>query len=74
MESTIVAIATPPGKAGVGIVRISGEKSIDILRLFTRENEMIFTPRAMFLKMIFLKNISDIALVVYFPSTKLIYW
>lgn len=68
MENTIVAIATPPGKAGVGIVRVSGEKSIDILRLFTRENEMIFTPRAMFLKMIFLKNISDIALVVYFPA------
>lgn len=68
MENTIVAIATPPGKAGVGIVRISGEKSIDILRLFTREKDIVFTPRSMYLKMIYLTNISDIALVVYFPA------
>lgn len=68
METTIVAIATPPGKAGVGIVRISGERSLDILRLFTREHEMYFTPRSMYLKMVFLKDISDIALVVYFPA------
>jgi len=30
MQGTIVAIATPPGKGGVGIIRISGEKAKDI--------------------------------------------
>lgn len=31
MEETICAIATPPGEGGVGIIRISGENSYDIL-------------------------------------------
>jgi len=30
MEDTIVAISTPPGTGGIGIIRISGEKSFDI--------------------------------------------
>ena len=29
-ENTIVAISTPPGVGGIGIVRISGNRSIDI--------------------------------------------
>ena len=32
MEDTIVAIASPAGEGGIGIIRISGEKSKDILR------------------------------------------
>ncbi len=31
-EGTIAAIATAPGEAGIGIVRLSGDKSIDILK------------------------------------------
>lgn len=30
MQETIVAIATPPGKGGVGVIRISGEKAKEI--------------------------------------------
>lgn len=37
MEDTITAIATAPGEGGIGIVRISGEKSREILeQIFTR--------------------------------------
>lgn len=32
MEETIAAIATPPGEGGIGIIRISGEESLDILK------------------------------------------
>ncbi len=32
LDKTIAAIATAPGEAGIGIVRISGEKAIDILK------------------------------------------
>lgn len=32
MERTIAAIATAPGEAGIGIVRISGDESIEILK------------------------------------------
>lgn len=35
LDDTIAAIATAPGEAGVGIIRISGEKALDILnRIF----------------------------------------
>jgi len=27
---TICAIATPPGEGGIGIIRLSGEKALDI--------------------------------------------
>ena len=30
-EDTICALATPPGEGGIGIIRISGEKSKEIL-------------------------------------------
>lgn len=32
MEDTITAIATAPGESGIGIIRISGEKAIQILK------------------------------------------
>ena len=31
MEDTIAAVATAYGEGGIGIIRISGEKSLDIL-------------------------------------------
>lgn len=31
-EDTIAAIATAPGEGGIGIVRISGDKALDILK------------------------------------------
>ncbi len=31
-EDTIAAVATAPGEGGIGIIRISGEKSLDILK------------------------------------------
>lgn len=66
LEDTIVALATPPGKAGVAIVRISGDKSYEILQKITRCD--IFLPRYMYLKDIYLDDIIDNALVVYFKA------
>jgi tRNA modification GTPase len=34
-QSTICAIATPPGRGGIGIIRISGPRARDIARLIT---------------------------------------
>ena len=31
IDDTIAAIATAPGEAGIGIVRISGEKAIELI-------------------------------------------
>ncbi|MFM7841849.1 MAG: tRNA uridine-5-carboxymethylaminomethyl(34) synthesis GTPase MnmE, partial [Nitrospira sp.] len=30
LNDTICAVATPPGEGGVGIIRISGEKAVDV--------------------------------------------
>lgn len=38
VEETIAAISTPPGAGGIGIIRMSGTRSLDILKL-------LFTPK-----------------------------
>ena len=67
LEDTIVALATPPGKAGVAIVRISGDKSHQILQAITKCNSE-FLPRFMYLKDIYVNGLQDNALVVYFKA------
>ncbi len=42
-EDTIAAIATAPGEAGIGIVRLSGNKSIDILNKVFKAKKNINT-------------------------------
>lgn len=67
IEDTIVALATPPGKFGVAIVRLSGKLSYEILKKITRTSDE-FLPRKMYLKDIYLDGYTDNALVVYFKS------
>lgn len=67
LEDTIVALATPPGKAGVAIVRVSGKLSHDILKGITKCDKD-FLPRTMYLKDIYVNGIQDNALVVYFQA------
>jgi tRNA modification GTPase len=37
-DTTIAAIATPPGSGGIGIIRISGEQALPILKLLFKPN------------------------------------
>lgn len=67
LEDTIVALATPPGKAGVAIVRVSGKLSHNILKGITKCDKD-FLPRYMYLKDIYVNGIQDNALVVYFQA------
>ena len=62
---TIVALATPAGNGGVAIVRISGEKSTNILKNLINENVEL-EPRKMYLKDVYIDNIVDKCLVVRF--------
>ena len=36
--TTIAAIATPPGRGGVGVIRLSGPKSYEIAQALTRKD------------------------------------
>ncbi len=42
LEDTIVAIATPPGRGAIGIVRLSGKQAIAIAQKITRQPEKRF--------------------------------
>jgi len=64
---TIVSLATPAGNSGVAIIRISGEKSKEILKSLTREN-LNYEHRKMYLKNIFFSGLSDKCLVVFFAN------
>jgi len=64
---TIVALATPAGNSGVAVIRISGEKSAQILKNLIKE-DMDFEPRKMYLKSVHISDFCDKCLVVYFKA------
>lgn len=43
-RTTIAAIATPPGRGGVGVIRLSGPKSYEIAHALTQKD----LPKARF--------------------------
>ena len=76
MESTIAAIATSPGESGIGIIRISGEESLNILnKIFYPASENL-EPKDNHRQLIYghIKDerghIIDEVLAVYFPAPK----
>ena len=73
MEDTIAAIATAPGEGGIGVVRISGEKSKEILeKIFSKKsNEKDLVPRMMhygFAHDNFSGDLIDEVMAVYFKE------
>lgn len=69
--STIVAVATPPGRSAIGMIRISGSESLRILRSLVRDSEYSPEPnRASLRELIQLKSddVVDSALVTYFKA------
>lgn len=64
---TICAIATPPGRGGIGIIRVSGPKAAEICKYVTGSVPAARTAtRANFLDSY--SNIIDQGLVLYFPA------
>lgn len=74
-DETICAISTPPGEAGIGIVRISGESSYPILKAIFRPKRRVrhFKSHRFYLGNIVdptTKKIIDEVLVVYMRAPK----
>ena len=68
---TIVALSTPPGRSGIGVIRISGPESLKILRILTASDS--FNPQPNLLNLRSLIDPStdetlDQALVCYFKA------
>ena len=68
---SIVALSTPPGRSGIGVIRISGPDAIDILRQLTDSPTFNPEPNLLTLKKIvnpFSGEILDQALVCFFEG------
>lgn len=70
---TIVALSTPPGRSGIGVIRLSGTRSLEIVRALVQDPD--FSPQP---NQVVLKNLSDPvagevldqALLTYFKSPR----
>ncbi len=70
-NDTIVALATPPGRSGIGVIRLSGEACLRILRRLIDCHEYQPAPNLLVLKTLHdpeTKAILDEALVCYFKA------
>jgi tRNA modification GTPase len=68
---TIAAVSTPPGRSAIAVVRLSGPRSLEILRALVREPQFAPEPNRVTLKKLFAESddhFVDEALVTYFQS------
>ena len=64
-DDTIVAIATPPGRGGIGVVRISGVDALRVAAQLTTISSL--EPRRATLTIIHGATLHDQAIVTFFP-------
>jgi tRNA modification GTPase len=70
-SGTIVALSTPPGRSGIGVIRISGERALDLTRSLIRDPDFSPEPNRVALKPIFdpdTLEVIDRAVVTFFQS------
>lgn len=68
---TIVALITPLGRSGIGVIRLSGSSSLEIMRKLIRDEDFSPKPRLAVLQKIYhleTPDILDEVLVTYFQS------
>lgn len=67
MSDTIAAIATPPGRGGIGIIRISGQKALVIGEAITQSQ---LVPRQAHFTQFYdtKKNVLDEGVAIFFPG------
>ncbi|KXK01546.1 MAG: tRNA modification GTPase TrmE [Acidobacteria bacterium OLB17] len=70
MPETIVALATPPGRSGIGIVRLSGQDALSVARRLTGDAREFVPRRATFVELRDPADngLIDKALVTYFAA------
>ena len=73
MSDTIVALATPAGRSGIGVIRLSGGDSLSIVRRLIRQENFQPEPRYALLKKIYdpeSNEILDEVIITFFQSPK----
>lgn len=69
MSDTIAALATPYGRSGIGVVRLSGQDSLNITRKLVRDENFAPAPRFASFKKLYNLETSDVldeAIITYF--------
>lgn len=74
MQDTIFAMASPAGRSGVAVIRISGSRALDALRALTSRDD--YTPRQAYLRGLYAQDLKspdgraliDQALILYFAA------
>jgi tRNA modification GTPase len=70
-DGTIVALSTPPGRSGIGVIRINGERSLDLTRFLIRDPDFSPEPNRVTLKPLFdpdTLEVIDRVVVTFFKS------
>lgn len=73
MSDTIVALATPSGRSGIGVIRLSGKDSLSIARKLVSEENFSPKPRLASLRKIYCLQTNDVldeAVITFFQSPK----
>jgi len=68
---TIVALATPLGRSGIGVIRLSGDDPLNIVRSIVNDKEFTPVPRQAALQQLYTTDgsaVIDRALVTYFRT------
>lgn len=71
MKDTIVALATPLGRSGIGVIRLSGDKSLEITGRLIRDEKFEPQPRFANLKKIYdieTGELLDETVITYFKA------
>jgi tRNA modification GTPase len=71
MEDTIVALATPLGRSGIGVIRLSGKDALSIIRKLVRRAKFDPVPRSATLAKIYdleTGEVLDQAIITYFKT------
>src|SRR5262249_48361952 len=69
-SDTIVAVATPPGRGGLGVVRLSGPDAHAIARRLTRRASPFSPRRATFARICLDQTPIDHVVATFFPAPK----
>ncbi|HKC64750.1 MAG TPA: GTPase, partial [Pyrinomonadaceae bacterium] len=71
IKDTIIALSTPPGRSGIGVVRLSGRRSLEISQRLVRDKNFQPEPNHTTLKKLYdtaTGEVLDHALLTYFKS------
>jgi tRNA modification GTPase len=71
MQDTIVALITPPGRSGIGVIRLSGNTALEITRKLMSDENFQPEPRYAVLKKVYepeSNSLIDETVITYFKS------